>query len=341
MILAIGDLHLKENLGYADYIDDRRIPERQEILDFIVEKSKDCEHIVFLGDQLNGRNNSAAVIKEFVQLVERFEDKNVYILAGNHEKFGDGRSVIDFLREIKGKKWHIVTDDVKTLTIDKKVIELCPYFHKSELGTDDKEEATKLLMKKLTEGDILFAHHAISSSKTHDVEVDIFDEIVLPRKELDKRYKLTVAGHIHSPQEKDNVIVSGSIFNNEVGEVQKYIWKIDTETMKHEQIKLPGRAIYKLEDPTDKELTAIKKDSIVKVIITKKLSTVKTKELKDKLKKFDAYLYLEQIPHERKKLHFSEDEGLLDFSIDKLLEIYAKENKINLTKLKRGFELIK
>ena len=340
-ILAIGDIHFKPDLAYADFIDDRRIAEKQEVLDFIIDQSKDCQYIVFLGDSLNSRNNGAVTVKEFVQFIERFVDKEIYILAGNHEKMGSGASAVDFLKEVKNKKWHIITDKLYTTKIGTKVVEFCPYFHKAELGTDDKKKATKILTKRLEGGDILFAHHCIAGSKVHDQDVEIYDEVIFSRKELDKLYKLVVAGHIHSPQVKDGVIVAGSIFTNEVGEHQKYIWKIDSKTLKYEQIELPGRAIYKIENPTDKELTEIKKDSIVKVVITKKLPESKIKELKEKLRRFDAYIFIEQIPHERKKLHFSQDEGLLDFSIEKLLEIYAKENKVNLTKLKKGFELIK
>ena len=34
-ILVIGDLHLKENLSYSEYVADQRIPEKKEILNFI------------------------------------------------------------------------------------------------------------------------------------------------------------------------------------------------------------------------------------------------------------------------------------------------------------------
>jgi len=350
MILIIGDLHLKDEMSYADYISDRRIPERKEILDFIVEQSNDCDKIVMLGDQLNSRTNSPHTIKMFVNFIERFTGKQVFIVAGNHEKFGDGRSAIDFLAEVANKNWHIITND--TFAWDDKndkVFDLvfCPYFTKSELGMNNNKDATKLIMEKIGSGKILFHHHTMSGTMmANGMDVNKFPESILPTEELKKKFELVVGGHIHNPQKKDNIIVAGSIFNNEVGEIQKYIWKIDESTLKVEQIKLPGRAITKLQDPLDKEqeldeLIATKPNSIVKVIITKKIEDDKMVYLKKKLSFFDAFILLEQVPNERKKMHYGEGESLLEFDTEKLLEVYAKEKSVDISKLKHGYELIK
>ena len=80
---VVGDMHMREKLGYADYFEDKRTKEKEGVLDYIVDKFKECSAIVFLGDQLNSRNNTSEVIKEFVSFVERFANKEVYILAGN------------------------------------------------------------------------------------------------------------------------------------------------------------------------------------------------------------------------------------------------------------------
>jgi len=352
---VIGDLHLKDNLGYADYITDRRIPEKEEILNFIVENLKDCDTIVFLGDQFNRRNNPSLVIKEFVSFVERFDGKQIYILAGNHEKQGDGKSAIDFLKAILGKAWEVIVDTVAIETIariDEKTnkisptleskIVFCPYFSKAELGTKDNQEGSKLIMEKIGKGDILFVHHAISDTLTAaGIDTNIFPEPVLPKKELEKNFKLIFGGHIHTPQVSGTTIVAGSIFNEQIGDTGRYIWKIQTGPLKVEQIPLPGRKVYGLKDPEEKDLKPLEKNSIVKVTITKKETLAKLEQLKTKLRKFDAYLLLEQIPKERKKLHFGGDEGLLEFDIDQLLEMFAKERKIDLEKVKKGFELIR
>ena len=340
-ILAIGDLHFKENLGYSDFVKDRRVSEKKEVLDFIVKSAEDCETVVLLGDNLNSRNNTSEVLRDFIAFIERFDKKEVYIIAGNHEKKGSGKSAIDFMKEIGKPNWQIITNSVEHCSIQANFkLTFCPYFAKSELEVDTDDEGTKKLMEKLTGGDILFHHHAVTdTSTTSGMQTNIFEEILLPKKELEKKYKLIVAGHIHKPQRVGNTIVAGSIFNDTVGETGKSVWKINTSTMETEEIKLPGRSIYKLENPTEKQLDDLDKNDIVKVVLTKKREVKEITSLKEKLEKFEAYVLLEQYPHERKKVHF--EEGTLDFDIEKLLETYAKQKKVPLDKLKLAFALIK
>ena len=341
MIGVISDLHLKPNLSYSDYIEDGRKGEEKEILDFIVKSFKDCKKIVFIGDLLNGRNNSAEVIKKLVNFIERFEKKEVYIISGNHEKSADGKTSLDFLKEIKNQyfdcpKWNVITNKVEVFD----GLVFCPNLSKPELKAKNNEDGKKKIMKMLPEGKMLFHHYAMSGSKTGTgAMTEMFDEIVLDKNVLKKKYNLVVGGHVHHPQEDKNVIVTGSVFTNEVGETNKYIWKIQEDDGTFDKIKLPGRAIVKVENPTGNVLEKIKKDSIVKVIFTDPKLKSKIKETKEKLKKFDAYILLEQFPSERKKVHF--EEGMLEFDIEKLLEVYAKQKKVEIKKLRAAFELIK
>ena len=338
LIGIIGDPHFKEVLGYSDYISDGRKEEEKEILDFIAESLSDCNTIVFLGDQFHARSSSSHIVKKLLGFLERFDGKEIYIRSGNHDKLANGRSTMDFLEEVKNKKWNIITR--KVLCKDSMVF--CPYFSRTEVDAEDNTEASKKIMEMLDGGDFLFIHHALTgTSNESGLKVDFFPEPVLPKSKLEQKYKKVFGGHIHSPQIKGNTIVAGSIFNNEVGETQKYIWKLNKDTTEVEQIKLPGRGIYKLENPSDKDLDKIDKGNIVKVILTKKLDAPKLGELKEKLGEFDAYLLLEQVPSERKRVHFKKGEKLLEFSTDQLLETYAKMKDVDLNKLKKGFELIK
>jgi len=66
----IGDAHFKDNLSYSEYVKDQRIPEKKEILDFIIKSFSDCDSVVFMGDNLNSKNNSSEVIREFVEFVK-------------------------------------------------------------------------------------------------------------------------------------------------------------------------------------------------------------------------------------------------------------------------------
>jgi len=347
-ILIIGDLHFKDSLGYAEFIDDGRKAEKAEILDFVISQSSDCDSVIFLGDQLNGKHNSSKVIKEFVEFIERFGDKKLYFLAGNHEVMSSGRSSIDFLKEISGKNWGFAINDIEFIGKDNKYNYIfCPYFTKSALGVDTNEEGTKIVMDKLSkftdvDNAILFVHHAMSDSLTvSGGETNLFNEIVLPKKELEKMFKLVIAGHIHNPQSFDKTFIVGSIFNNEVNELKKYIYKLNSKTCEVDQIELPGRSIIKVENPKlNITLPAIDKNNIIKIIITDPDLKVYIDDIKKEAEKFDAYILLEQYPNKRKKLHYGSGESILEFDINELLKVYAKEKSIDINKLNRGFELI-
>jgi len=334
-ILVLGDIHWKDNLGYSQYIKDGRESEKKEVLDFIIKQSDDCETIVFGGDQFNQRNPLSETIKEFTEFLERFKNKEIYIIAGNHEIKSNGETAIDYLKTITSKNWHIVTDKIEKIGY----MTFCPYFNKSVLGVKTDLAATKKITEQFSKNDILFVHHAISgTTTTSGVETTIFHEPILSKKELEKLFQLVVGFHVHKPQCDGKTIISGSIFNQESGEHGKYIWKIG-EKLEVEQIKLPGRGVYKLDNPTIPELLEIPEHSIVKVILTEKIAKENMAAINVELERFDAALLLEQYPSERKKLKVVDN--ILDYSVDKLLEVYSLEKKVDLSKLKSAFELIK
>lgn len=334
-ILIIGDAHIKANLSYSDYVEDGRKQEEAEIFDFIVKQSNDCQSVVFLGDNLNSKNNSAEVIRKFTEFVERFENKTLYLLSGNHDKFPSGESAFDYLKEIKNKNWHIITNKIKK--IDKFIF--CPYHTKQELNCKTNEDAAKKLTKILPDNDILFIHHAIAGSKSKETPVSIFDEIILGKEKLEKKYKKVFGGHIHTPQINGNIIVAGSLFANEINEKEKFIWKIDLDTFEIEQIKLPGRAIIGIENPNVADLDKLVKNSIVKITITNKAKKKDIDKLKNKLEEFDAGILVENIAAERKKLHT--DKNIIDFDVEGLLKLYCESKKIDLQPILNAFNLIK
>ena len=336
--LIVGDLHFKPKLGYADHIPDGRLSEEKEVLDFIFANSKDCDVVVFLGDQLDARNNTSEVIKKFVNFVERFNDgtKQIYILAGNHEKMGDGKSAIDFYREIKDPHIDVIVDSI----VEVAGLVFVPYFYKGELVCKDYVSASKVLTKKLPDGDVLFAHLTVSDLNIKGISSNTFNEIILQRKDLEKKYKKVITGHIHLPSGDDFITVAGSVFNNEVGETQKFIYKMDQENLNIETIPLPGRKIVKMENPTIEEISALEKGTILKIILTKTMTRQHIDELKQLANKHvESLIIIEDFKHTRKKAHI--EVGKMDFSIDNLLELYSEQKKVDLLKLKKGYELIK
>ncbi len=342
-ILVVGDTHWREDLSYSEYIKDGRVGEKKEILDFIIDSAKDCENIVFMGDFFNSKNNSSETNRAAVEFIERFKEKEVYIMSGNHSKKGDGSTAIDFLGEIKKPNWHIFTRP-SSMEIEGKKIDFLPFMLKSELGAQTNEEAVQAILNDLDGGDILFAHHAITGFMANGIKTDYFGEPILPRKALEEKYKLVIAGHVHDYQQKERTVITGSVFTDIVGETSKFILKIDTEKLISdgpavvELIKLPCRPIYKLENPTSEQLSNLPIHSIVKVIITdKKIDVEKLK--KEDLAHFDASLVIENYPNERKKANITEG-GAMDFSIESLLKMYSEERKIDINRLMNGLNII-
>lgn len=335
LIGVIGDMHMKEDLSYADHISDGRVAEKKAILDFIVDSFKDCQHIIFMGDNFCHKNNSSEVNRAMVEFLEKFGKKDIYMISGNHETKGDGSTAIDFLKELKGKEnWHIFTDPTQ-VKIEDKIACFLPYMLKSKLEVETNEEAVEKILKVMDKGDLIFTHHSISGTVFNGIKTETLSEIVLPKEKLEKKFKLVVAGHIHVPQQYDRVLITGSVFTAEVGEEQKYIWKIDNE-LGIQKIKIPQRGIYKLENPTLKQLTELPKDSIAKIVITDK--RIDVDELKVVAAGLDAFLLIEDYPDTRKKAHI--ESGAFDFSIEALLRLYAKEKDISEEKLLKGLSLI-
>jgi DNA repair exonuclease SbcCD nuclease subunit len=335
MIGIIGDLHFKPYLSYSRYIEDKRINEENEILDFIVEQFKDCDKIVFLGDLLNSKTNSSYTISKLVNFIEKFNGKDVYIISGNHCKNGDGTTALDFLSEVKNTKWHIFTKGIARVG----KFDFLPYLTSPELGAKDYQDASKIISKSLKTNEVLFLHHSISDINTSSgINTCNFNEVILSKSELESKYKLVIAGHVHQFSNKDKTVVLGSVFNQEVNETQKWIMKLNEDTLETSFIKLPGRRIYGLVDPKQSDLESITEDSIVKVTITDK--KIDKDLIKEYLKKFEARIYVERFPKARETIDI-EDGNLLELPLEKLLELYGKRNKLDVELLLEIYKLIK
>ena len=215
---------------------------------------------------------------------------------------------------------------------------MVPYMMKAELGTDTDEASVKeLLDHRIGFGrDIIFVHHAISDTTFNGISTNDLKEVVLPKYELESRCKLLVAGHIHASGKFGKTLLTGSVFTDQVGDVDKYIWKIGSD-FKVEQIRIPQRGIFKLIDPTIDEVTKLPKDSIVRVVLTDK--SIDADALRVVLDGLDGYSLFYQYPSERKRVGIKE--GSLDFSIPSLLKIYSEAKKVDENLLKEGLELIK
>lgn len=115
-LLIIGDLHLGR-VGYSELFEDARIPEKKEILDFIIGESLNCEMIVFLGDCFNRRNPLSETIREFTYFLEALGEKDIYIISGNHEIKSFRETTQDYLKRFLGKNGILLQINRKKLMI--------------------------------------------------------------------------------------------------------------------------------------------------------------------------------------------------------------------------------
>jgi DNA repair exonuclease SbcCD nuclease subunit len=348
----IGDPHFRQQLSYADTLPDHRITENQDVLDAAVKALKDCDSIVFMGDNFDVKTNGNEVIRDFTAFVERFTGKNIYILAGNHEKSANGVSAIDYLKKIKNPKWKVITDTVTTIG----ELTFCPYFFRQELQMENNQEATEKLVRMIytaseptppfqpKKARFLFVHHAISDTLTvNNASTNLFDEIVLPKKELESYFEFLIGGHIHRPGQYGNTLIAGSLFSQEAGDRNNKVWTFDTETKKVTGHAMPTRPIIKLDEGTAKALEdtfkLTKNYAIVKVVLTRKIPDVDMEALKKAGAKFDAFILQEQYPREREKKSATED-NLLEANIETLIRHYALTKKLDPKVLLEAWEKI-
>jgi len=345
-ILVVGDLHLKFELSYSSAIKDGRREEWDNVKETIHDASKTCDAVVLLGDTFNARHNHSSVIREFVDFLNGFGDKEVHILVGNHERFGTA-TALDFLKNIKHRKWLVYTEPTQTTItfISGQSVMMVPFMTPALLGVETKEEGLKKIIKSFPKEKcpLAFCHQMIGGGKFNNLPVEMMNEIILPQKDMEKHFDHTFAGHLHNKQMiSPNIYMTGNIFTQEMGECDKSVWiyeKSKIGKVKIEEVPLPTRGIYKLQldQVTLPDLMKIPSNSIVKCIVTNREISIDM--VKKALKRFDANIVIEQYPSERSKVHF--EDGGLDLGVDNLLKLYAEAKKIVYEDLKTGFELIK
>lgn len=192
-------------------------------------------------------------------------------------------------------------------------------------------------------GRYLFVHHAISDTLTHTGQsTNIFNEVVLPRKELSELFSLTFGGHIHLKDTIGNIVVAGSVMTAEVGEREKFVWLLDVQSDGHsiKKIPLPVRPIIRLENPELIDLKKIPSGCILKIVFTEK-SEHSVQDFRKAAELADACAVLEQYPSKRQRELPQTERSPVDMSIEDLLRLYAQQRKVDEIKLLSAWEHVK
>lgn len=346
-ILVIGDPHFRFELPYASAIEDGRRGEWDEVLRAIQEKAKECDAVVLLGDNLNTRHNHSSVIKDFVSFLEGLGDKEVHIIAGNHERYGKN-TAIDFLQEMTQKTgWHIYTNEVSNTTVAGVKTTVVPFLTPGIVGAKDLEEAHHVVSAHMEPGKLCFLHHGISGASVKGHMVDTFREIIFSADELAAKYSLSIAGHIHerqwvAPKAYPNKLLHlGSMFTSEVGEHKKYmaVVTVEDDTVETEFCELPVRGIYGLNIREGEAVDNIPDHSIVKAVILDEGLRPLKDHIRARFSNADGVILIEQYSKERKKVSV-EDGAKLSFTIPELIELYATSRNVSAAQLIRALTMI-
>lgn len=336
----VGDTHLKDRLGYADYVSDKRIPERQAVLDQIADLFKGYDMVVLMGDNFDSRNNSSETIKDFVKFAQSIKAP-LAILAGNHEKSGNGKSALDFIEELDND-WVTAIRGPKMVDVKGIHLVLLPYMSRTEMKCQDNRSAAQAIQGSLPEGDILLAHQAFTGYGFKGVLTDDFNEPVLDKAWLAERYEKVAIGHVHEGGNNGKFLVTGSVFCNEVGDEEKSVWTllVDEKTRATEVVAhvLDQRGVRKIKDPEPKDIENLTPaDWIIKAEITKRGTDVES--VKRMLRPFAGSIVVERYPNER--MTVKTDSDILDYSVENMLKMYAEAKNLNPDILLTGYALIR
>ena len=337
-ILLVGDQHFRFELPYSSLFPDGRRGEWEEVKRTIIAESHDCDTVVLLGDGLNSRHNHSSVLREFVEFLKSFGDKEIHVASGNHECYSD-KTAIDFLVGVQ-PNWQIHTR-LTNIVKDGVSLAFIPYLTPALLGVDTREEAIEEIDNffghGMMEPDVCFAHHLIAPRSAP--AWSMMDELILPSELMEKTCKKSFFAHIHNEMKvSDKIQGTGSIFTHSTGEHERSVWKYNTETKTTERIPLPVRGIFKADDGTD--ISSIPAHSIVKYFVTERGTDLE--KIQEGLSRFDASIIVEQYPSERTKIHLDGTSSSdLDLSIENLLKLYAQEKNVSEKELLEAFNLIK
>lgn len=360
-ILVVGDQHFRLDLPYADHVKDRREGEKKEVFNTIHAAAVTCDAVVLVGDNLHARHNHSSVIREYINFLKGFGDKPLYIISGNHEVYNGTDTAIDFLRDLNIPNWHVMTSPLM-VELERNIFAwFVPYMTNAALEATSNEEATEKLMKKILPTgsvqqtmlpvNLLFHHHAVSGTKTLGAMTDLFNEIVLPRDELEKRFDLSVGGHIHQPSYSGKTIVTGCVFTSEMGEEKKSVWVVDVKNahvgdketkVNVTEIPLPVRPLIKAVVTKAMSLAEYPTNAIFKATVTDpRMKGEGVEFLRNEiLPRFDGFILVEDYPNERVKTRIDEGAGD-DMSVEALLKSYAKQKGTPEAEILEAFELIR
>lgn len=242
-MLLIWDLHITSR--YKDKI----LAELQSFVD----ANPNEKNIIFLGDYVYhfsyDRNALMGLYHFFLELFKA--GKNVYILAGNHDRLGnnfvfeEAKKAFEVMVNVK---WEMINTphagQIKFITepmlteIEGEKIFFLPYFITTDLNeSTNKNEnlsaATNKILKEVVaqEKKLMVIHHHYINNTKFPGQKSIFHykDVALDEAFLNMPHVKMISGHLHQAFTHKNYLCTGSVRSTSSLEVNqtKYLWKYE------------------------------------------------------------------------------------------------------------------
>ncbi len=187
-------------------------------------KKRNIKNVLFCGDFFHDRSSlDLTTLQVGSQIIQKFEDFNLVMLAGNHDSYYKNNASINSLSPFKSKKNIFVVDEKPILLKNKISVCLCPW------GTSNED---------ILECDLLAGHFEIQNFKMNSFKV--CDHGFESGSILNKA-QLILSGHFHLREHRHyennkSILYLGSPYQMDFGEREqiKGFYILDTDTLQVE-----------------------------------------------------------------------------------------------------------
>lgn len=262
----ISDLHLGVHTNNPNWHDIALTWARWQRDKF---REHNISDIIFCGDWHHNRSEiSVNTLQVSADILDLFNEFNIFIIIGNHDIFYKHRIDVNSLSIFKNKKNIHIIDNLQTLNYKDKTITLCPW--NTNVDT-------------IPPSDVVFGHFEIETFKMNAAKVC---DHGIKVSSLLRKSSLIISGHFHTRHEKTyqagTILYVGNPFEMDFGDMgnekgfhildlstHEYTFHVNNISPKHVKITLD--ALVKEGSITD-EIKNLFKNNIVKLSINRNIS---------------------------------------------------------------------
>ena len=216
--VLLTDLHLR-----SDYVPGYMEKQMETLTRLVNQKPADV--VIINGDIFHKRNPRGAELLAFRRLLESFKCSKIIINRGNHDtvaKDGSTDTTLSLYRDIA-----TVVADTETIRVGSANFDFIPHY----------ESEQKIIKEVKASKNHIFGHFGYDGCVANGNYK--YDSYLKPSHF--PKNKLVFLGHIHKPQQKNNLYILGTQYSTSFGEAnaQKYIHELIIRDGNVEVVKKP------------------------------------------------------------------------------------------------------